>query len=181
MTYAEDSEKWEMKKQRFWEKRRETPEHQTYIKFWKRYHQRETPGHMTEIPLIGIKDVKDPFEINEYYHKHFFLFEPDTPPMEKISLDKAIEKDFRFLGRIPNICWGFTRIPGHSLDTYHSYATDELFMALGRFFKKGRNQIPPKYFGLDVSGSRVYGDNPSNWEFGVNSPLYILTFFGERK
>lgn len=170
-----------MSQTKYWKKIEESPEHQAYIQFHRKHYGRKgKPEKIITIPLIGLKKTKSAFKINSYYEKSFFLFEPDTPPMEKVSLDKAIEEDFRFLGQIPNICWGITRTPGHSISTYNYYGVDELFIAFERFFKKKQKQNPPRYFGLKVHGSRPYGDNPLNWEFAVNSPLYTLTFFGER-
>ena len=147
------------KQEKYWEKLEKSPQYQLYQGFKNRYSAMRTlPTSIKNIPLIGIKKVKDPFDIDgDWYFRQFSLFEPDTPPMEKISLDKAIEGDLKFLGMTPLIDWKWDRI-------------DNLFYNLAKSFKKIKTS--PDYFLVNFSADPYDSSDICH---------YNLTFFGERK
>jgi len=158
-TKAEEEE-YEKKVERYWKKLKESPENQLYQKFCGRYGaDRRLPTSIKETPLIGLRKTRDPFEIDrDYYFKAFFLFKPETPSMKCLSLDQAIKKDLRFLGKTPIISW----------ENWNR--AEKLFCTLGKFFKN--REIPPDYFLVNFSA-----------DSDTRSKIcpYDLTFFGKRK
>lgn len=146
-----------MTKEEYWKKLEESPENQLYKKFSSRYGtDRRLPTSIREIPLIGIKKVRDPFDMDrDYYERPFFLFGPETPLMKGLSLDDAVERNLRFLGMIPITSWkGGSKI-------------SNLFYSFAKFFRD--KKTPPDYFLVNFSADKYDTSDICH---------YTLTFFG---